>query len=460
MKLENKTLSEIQIGDEATLKRLITIDDLYIYAASSGNFNPMHLPRPGQAHSDPVAPGLFVASLISAVLGTQLPGAGCLYRSQTLQFHTRAFAGEELITRVIVREKHKDGRLRLATEVRRVHDDELIISGEAEIDAPQAKLISEIDDIPGLIVQRHRHFDALIARAQNAEPLITAIVAPEEEKALEGALLAAREGLITPILMGQAQTIKALAATHDFDLSGIDLIDINSPIEAAQTACEWVRSGRAHAIMKGHLHTDDLLHPILDKEKGLRMGRRLTHIFVMDVPGLAKPLLVSDAAINIAPDLNTKMDIVQNAIDLALSIGDGTPPRVGVLSAVETVNPAIQSSIDAALLSKMAERGQIIGGFVEGPLAMDNAVDPAAARTKGLRGEVAGHAEILIVPDIDAGNMLAKQLTFISHAEAAGLVLGARVPIILNSRSDSPMSRLASCAVAVLHHQRMKGLTA
>jgi len=202
--------------------------------------------------------------------------------------------------------------------------------------------------------------------------------------------------------------------------------------------------------MKGHLHTDDLLKPMLDKVGGLRVGRRFTHVFVMDVPGRPEPLLVSDAAINIAPDLATKVDIVQNAIDLALALG--MEPRVGVLSAVETVNPAIQSSIDAALLSKMADRGQIRGGQVEGPLAMDNAVDMGAARTKGLKGGVAGRANILVVPGLDAGNMLAKQLAFVSHAEAAGLVLGAKVPVILNSRSDSPMSRLASCAVAALFH--------
>jgi phosphate butyryltransferase len=250
--------------------------------------------------------------------------------------------------------------------------------------------------------------------------------------------------------------MKIAAQAADVDLAGYEIVEASSAREASQIACKLVRAGRVDAVMKGQLHTDDLLHPMLDKDEGLRIGRRFTHIFVMDVPGLPQPLLVTDAAINIMPDLMTKVDIVQNAIDLALSIGDGTPPRVGVLSAVETVNPAIPSSIDAALLSKMAERGQIKGGFVEGPLAMDNAVDPAAARTKGLRGEVAGHAQILVVPDIDAGNMLAKQLTFISHAEGAGLVLGARVPIILNSRSDSAMSRLASCAVAVLHHQRMK----
>ena len=208
--------------------------------------------------------------------------------------------------------------------------------------------------------------------------------------------------------------------------------------------------------MKGHLHTDDLLRPMLDKEKGLRVGRRFTHIFVMDVPGMPSPLLVTDAAINIAPDLATKVDIVQNAIDLALSIGIETP-LAGILSAVETVNPAIQSSIDAALLSKMAERGQIKGGLVDGPLAMDNAVDIAAARTKGLRSAVAGHANILVVPGLDAGNMLAKQLTFISHAEGAGVVMGAKVPVILNSRSDSEKSRLASCAVAALHDARIRG---
>jgi phosphate butyryltransferase len=229
------------------------------------------------------------------------------------------------------------------------------------------------------------------------------------------------------------------------------LIDLPGGDEAsAALACGLVRGGQAAAVMKGPLHTDDLLRPMLDKATGLRVGRRFTHVFVMDVPGQPEPVMVTDAAINITPDLATKVDICQNAIDLALSLG--MEPRVGVLSAVETVNPAIQSSIDAALLSKMADRGQITGGQVEGPLAMDNAVDMAAARTKGLKGNVAGRANILVVPGIDAGNMLAKQLSFISHAEGAGLVLGAKVPVILNSRSDSAMSRLASCAVAALHH--------
>jgi phosphate butyryltransferase len=234
------------------------------------------------------------------------------------------------------------------------------------------------------------------------------------------------------------------------DLTGIGVIDIAGDAAAAERACALVHEGRAAAVMKGHLHTDDLLRAMLDKTNGLRIGRRFTHVFVMDVPGQPEPIFVTDAAINIAPDLPTKMDICQNAIDLARSLG--MDPRVGVLSAVETVNPAIQSSIDAALLSKMADRGQITGGQVEGPLAMDNAIDMGAARSKGLTGNVAGRANILVVPGLDAGNMLAKQLAFMSHAEGAGLVLGAKVPVILNSRSDSPMSRLASCAVAAIHH--------
>ena len=210
--------------------------------------------------------------------------------------------------------------------------------------------------------------------------------------------------------------------------------------------------------MKGHLHTDDLLRAALRKDNGLRRGRRLTHVFVMDVPGLTHPLLVTDAAINITPDLMTKVDIVQNAIDLAVSLGI-PEPKVGILSAVETVNPAIPSSVDAALLSKMAERGQIKGGIVDGPLAMDNALDLKAARTKGISSVVAGQAEVLVVPGLDAGNMLAKQLTYISKAEGAGLVMGAKVPIIMTSRADGEKARLASCAVAAVHHARVSSNT-
>lgn len=458
MRLINRTFDELVVGDSAELRRLVTPDDLYVFAACSGNLNPMHLTDSdldGNGAVERVAPGMFVASLISAILGTQLPGAGTLYRRQTLDFHERAHAGEELVGTVTVLEKLADGVVRLATTIHRAADQALVLSGTADVLAPQHKIDQPHVEVPGLIVQRHRHFEALLARARALAPLPTAVVCPDEANSLGGALLAAREGIITPVLIGNADRIRQTAKTLGEDLEGLEIIDVPTSHEAAAAlACKMAREGRVDAVMKGHLHTDDLLRPMLDKTLGLRVGRRFTHVFVMDVPGLSAPVMVTDAAINIAPDLATKVDICQNAIDLALSLQ--MEPRVGVLSAVETVNPAIQSSIDAALLSKMADRGQIRGGLVEGPLAMDNAVDLGAARTKGLRGHVAGRANILVVPGLDAGNMLAKQLAYMGHAEAAGLLLGARVPVILNSRSDSPMSRLASCAVAALHNAHGK----
>jgi phosphate butyryltransferase len=453
MHLVNRTYDELKPGDVAELRRLVTADDLYVFAVASGNHNPMHLTDSdldGDGRFERVAPGMFVASLISAVLGMKLPGAGTLYRRQVLDFHAQAHAGEELLCRVEVLEKLPGGVLRLATTVSRVADGAAILSGEAEVLAPTRKLEMDEVEVPGLIVQRHRHFEALLDRARPLPALPTAVVCPDDANALGGALLAAKEGIIAPILIGRAGAIAAAAAGIGADLAGLEIVDVAGDAEAAARACALVHEGRAAAVMKGHLHTDDLLKPMLDRVTGLRVGRRFTHVFVMDVPGQPEPVFVTDAAINIAPDLLTKMDICQNAIDLALSLS--MEPRVGVLSAVETVNPAIQSSIDAALLSKMADRGQIRGGQVEGPLAMDNAVDIGAARTKGLKGNVAGRANILVVPGLDAGNMLAKQLSFMSHAEGAGLMLGAKVPVILNSRSDSAMSRLASCAVAAIHH--------
>lgn len=460
MRLVNRTLDELQPGDTAELRRLITQDDLYGFASVSGNFNPMHLPNEdgdGDGHPDGIAPGMFVASLLSAVLGSRLPGPGTLYRRQALEFHQQVREGDELITRVTVLSKAANGEVTLATEIRRAGDAALVLSGEAVVIAPIFKFDRDDIEVPGLIVQRHRHFDAFLETARPLPALVTAVVCPEETNSLDGALLAMKESIITPILVGHAAAIRAAAAQLGAELSGIEIVEAATPAEAAAMACTLVHEGRAQAVMKGHLHTDDLLKPMVDRDRGLRIGRRFTHVFVMDVPGQPHPVMVTDAAINIAPDLPTKVDICQNAIDLAISLG--MEPKVGVLSAVETVNPAIQSSIDAALLSKMADRGQIKGGLVEGPLAMDNAVDLAAARSKGLKGGVAGQANILVVPGIDAGNMLAKQLAYISHAEGAGLVLGAKVPVILNSRSDSSMSRLASCAVAAIHHFHAKGTT-
>jgi len=456
---ENRTWNELEIGESAELTRLCTADDLYVFANASGNHNPMHLPGhdgDGDGLAEAVAPSMWVGSLVSAVLGNILPGPGTLYQSQTFDFVGRAHAGHELVVRVTVTGKSADRKVTLATRVEHASDGTPIVEGTAVVTAPDKKMRFDDLDVPGLTVRRHVHFDRILEQAAPLAPIPTAVVAPEEANSLGGALLAAEHTLITPILVGDPARIRAAAAEIGEDISGFEIVEAAEHNAAATIGVRLVNEGRAAALMKGHLHTDELLRAVIKRDGGLRTGRRLTHVFVMDVPGLGYPLCVTDAAINIAPDLETKVDITQNAIDLARSIGIEMP-KVGVLSAVETVNPKIPSSLDAALLSKMAERGQITGGLVDGPLAMDNAINLQAARTKGINSAVAGRAEILVAPNLDAGNMLAKELTFIAHAEAAGIVLGATVPIILTSRADGEKARLASCAVAALHQARLSG---
>jgi phosphate acetyltransferase len=292
--------------------------------------------------------------------------------------------------------------------------------------------------------------DRLIARAQAVEPASTIVAHPCDETSLRGALEAAGLGLIRPILVGPEAKILAVAKAHGISLDGIEIVDAPHSHAAAERAVALVREGKGELMMKGSLHTDELMREVTASATGLRTDRRISHVFVMDVPGHEDTLFITDAAINIFPDLDTKRDIVQNAIDLWNGIG-GEQPRVAILSAVETVTTKIPSTIEAAALCKMAERGQITGGLLDGPLAFDNAIDPEAARIKGIVSPVAGRGQILVVPDLEAGNMLAKNLTFLAHADAAGIVLGARVPIVLTSRADSVRTRLASCAVATLY---------
>jgi len=296
---------------------------------------------------------------------------------------------------------------------------------------------------------RHAWFAALLARAAGAAPIPTAVAHPCDAHALGAAVEAAKVGLIVPILVGPETRILRAAAEAEVDIAPYRLVPAPHSHAAAAQAVALVRAGEARLLMKGSLHTDELLHAVLADTIGLRTERHISHVYLMDVPTYPRPLLITDAAVNIAPDLETKRDIVQNAIDLARAMGIETP-RVAILSAVETVNPRIPSTIDAAALCKMADRGQITGGLLDGPLAFDNAISPAAAKGKGIVSAVAGRADILVVPDLEAGNMLAKQLTFLARADAAGVVVGARVPIILTSRADSERTRIASCAVAVL----------
>jgi phosphate acetyltransferase len=306
-------------------------------------------------------------------------------------------------------------------------------------------------------LRQHQKYEYLIASTRSLPALATAVAHPCDETSLRGVIEATEAGMIVPILIGPKERIHSLAQRLAIDIGDTEIVDVAHSQAASEKAVELVRTGRAELLMKGSLHSDELLGAVMKRETGLRTGRRISHVFVMDVPGHAQTLFITDAAVNISPDLEAKRDIVQNAIDLYVGLGLGTP-KVAILSAVETVNPSIPSTIDAAALCKMADRGQIVGGELDGPLAFDNAISPEAARIKDIKSPVAGQAEILVVPDLEAGNMLAKNLTFLSNADAAGIALGARVPIILTSRADNLRTRMASCAVAMLlaHSRRAK----
>jgi len=292
-------------------------------------------------------------------------------------------------------------------------------------------------------------YERLLERCKGLPPIPTAVAYPCEETALEGAIDAGKQGLITPILVGPAGKIGEIAQAHNIDIGGVEIVDVASSHASAARAVELVRQGKAELLMKGSLHSDEILGAVIAKETGLRAGRRLSHVFIMDVPTYHKVLIVTDAAINIAPTLEDKVDICQNAIDLCRAFGIDRP-KVAILAAVETVNSKMPATIDAAALCKMADRGQIKGGLLDGPLAFDNAISKEAAAIKGIKSEVAGDPDILLAPDLESGNMMAKQLSFLANADSAGLVLGAKVPVILTSRADSLRSRVASCAVAVM----------
>ncbi|CAB3752096.1 phosphate acetyltransferase [Paraburkholderia humisilvae] len=297
--------------------------------------------------------------------------------------------------------------------------------------------------------RQHEKYERLISYCKSLSPTPTAVAHPCDQSSLQGAVEAAQMGLIAPILVGPRERIIAVADEHGIDIAAYPIVDAPFSHAAATAAVQVVREGGAHALMKGSLHTDELMSAVVSRDAGLRTARRVSHCFIMDVPGYADPLIITDAAVNIAPTLEAKIDILQNAIDLGHAL-KFEQVRVAILSAMETVNPKVPSTIEAAALCKMVDRHQITGALVDGPLALDNAIDLEAARIKKIDSPVAGRANVLMVPDLEAGNMLAKSLSFLAGADAAGVVLGARVPIILTSRADSVMTRLASCAVAAL----------
>jgi len=424
--------------------------------------NPAHM-DPAYAAADMfhrvIAHGMLGTGLISTVLGTKLPGPVTIYLAQNLQFRHPLGIGDTVTATLTVREKRTEtGDLVFACRCTN-QDGQEVITGTALVRAPAEKVLRSRIEVPEMRLSRHERFWAVLAEAAGGPAVPTAVAYPCDAASLGAAVEAAHAGLIVPILVGPEAKIRAVAQAAELDITRFRLVDAPHSAAAAAQAVGLVRAGEAAMLMKGSLHTDELLPAVVAVEGGLRIGRRLSHVYLMDVPGYPRPLMITDAAVNIAPDLETKRDIVQNAIDLAHVMGISAP-RVAVLSAVELINPKLRSTLDAAALCKMAERGQISGGILDGPLAFDLAVSPQAVAEKGIVSPVAGLADILVVPDLEAGNMLAKQLTFLAGADAAGVVLGACVPIILTSRADGERTRLASCAVAVLLTRRPIGTMA
>jgi phosphate acetyltransferase/phosphate butyryltransferase len=463
-RIENRTFDELNIGDSASLVRTLTYEDIQIFAAMSGDVNPAHV-DPAFAKDDMfhkiIAHGMWGGALFSTVLGTQLPGPGAIYLGQSLEFRKPVGLGDTVTVSVRVAKKDTEKhRVTIDCEAKNQRGETVII-GAAEVIAPTEKICRARVAMPEVkLVEKGRWYRELIQMTQGLGPVRTAVVHPADAVSLIAAVEAAHEGLIVPVLVGPQAKIRAAGESAKIDIGAYESVWTEHSAAAASEAVALARAGRVDALMKGALHTDELMHAVVDSAKGLRTHRRITHVFAMEAPGYPRPLLITDAAINVYPTLEEKCDIVQNAIDLAHALGIERP-KVAILSAVETVTQTIRSTLDAAALCKMADRGQITGGLVDGPLAFDNAVSEEAAKTKGIVSPVAGKADIFVVPDLEAGNMLAKQLEYLGEAEAAGIVLGARVPIILTSRADKTLTRLSSCALAVLwaqHQRRVKAL--
>lgn len=451
--VENKPFSELKVGDSAAVTRTITLDDLRLFAAATGDANPAMIDpqfADNSIYREVVANGMWSGAMLVNLLGCKLPGLGTILVDQNLRFLRPIMVGDTATFKVTVERKYErtqhvlfDAEVILESGLR-------AITGTLEVLAPTEKIIRPRVSVPEVIISnRDERLQAFLNQAKGLGPVLTAVAHPCDRESLRGAVLAAEYGLIDPILVGPTARLHKIAEEAGLDISRYRIVDTAYSQESAKLAVELVRKGEAEALMKGSLHTDELMSAVVNRECGLRTARRLSHVFRMEVETYAKPILITDAAINIHPDLEAKVDIIQNAIDLAHVLGIAEP-RVAILSAVETVNPKIQSTIDAAALCKMADRRQITGGVLDGPLAFDNAISADAARTKGIKSPVSGIADILMVPDLESGNMLAKQLEYLASAVPAGIVLGAKAPIILTSRADNAETRMASCVIAVL----------
>ena len=450
--LRNRTFDDLTIGESASLVRVVGRDDIDLFATVSGDVNPAHL-DPVFASTDIfghiVAHGMWTGALVSAVLGTKLPGPGTIYLEQDLRFRKPVSPGDTITVTVIVREKWPEQRIVVLDTRCANQRGEEVLNGSATVIAPDRSVEWPRAKLPDVALVRRHRYEHFVNEARALPVLKAAIVHPCSPDAILAAVELRNEGLLEPLLVGPEAKIRAAAEEAGVSLDGIPIEAVEHSHAAAARAVELAAGGRVATLMKGSLHTDELLGAVIAENSGLRTDRRVSHVYAMSVPAYSKPLVVTDAAINIQPTLDHKRDICQNAVDLLHTLGV-VEPLVAVLTAVETVNSRMPSTLDAAALTVMAARGQITGARVDGPLAFDNAINSDAARTKGIISPVAGQADILLVPDLEAGNMLAKQLIYFGGADAAGLVLGARVPIILTSRADSLRTRIASAALAKL----------
>lgn len=449
--LENRCYDELNVGDSATLTRVLTKDDIELFAILSGDVNPAHLDE-AYARDTPfhkvIAHGMWGGTLISTVLGTKLPGPGTIYVGQQLHFVRPVGLGDVITVTVTVKEK-RDKNMVLLDCVCSNQLGKPVITGEAEVMAPSVKVRREAQPLPELHLHRHERFAQLMALTTPLAAIRCAVVYPDSLESLMAALDAAHAGLIQPLLIGQRTRLEALAKAHGLDLSGCEWEEASSATSAAWQAVALAREGDVAAIMQGQITHEALLQAVTAREGGLKQHREITHAYVADVPDYPRPFIVTDAAIHVQPTLEIKRDIVQNAIDLARVLGFDEP-RVAVLSAADAVTSALPSSMDAAALCKMVERHQIVGGLVDGPLSFDAAINQDVARRKNPDSAVAGQANVLVVPNLETGDMLVKQLSFLADADVASIVLGAQVPVILIDRADSPRTRVASTALAVL----------
>ena len=453
---ENVTFDELSIGQSKRLFRTLSLDDIKAFAAVSGDTNPAHI-DPEYANDTMlhgvVAHGMWGAGLISALLGTKFPGPGTIYVDQVLHFVRPVRVGDTLsVVATVVSKNEENKHVQMDCQVTNQRG-ERVLHGTAEVLAPTEKVHLPKVSAPQIqLFDPEARFKALLAQGAGVEAARCAVVHPCDDGSLSGAMDAARYGLIVPVLIGPRARIEQVAQLAGIDLAGAEFHNVPHSHAAAELAADMAAKGDVEMIMKGSLHTDELIHAVLSKPS-LRTGRRMSHVFRFDVPLYDKPLLITDAALNIEPTLTEKVSIIQNAIDFCQVLGVNTP-KVAILSAVETVNPAIPSTLDAAALCKMADRGQITGGVLDGPLAFDNAISARAAEVKHIKSPVAGSADILAVPDLESGNMLAKQLEYLAGAMGSGIVLGAKLPIALTSRADGPMNRVSSALLALLVVQK------